>query len=209
MFIIPEYDPNPLQSLNKRKRQSSQGVSDQEKMPFNSSTNSIEPSNGLKREEKKRLKKMRKDKDKMKLQVSNSSVTDGDNAEAGTSGGISERKHKKKHKCSDELCKHRKHKKRRKHKKHHHREHEDTDELQNLSIVQNTSAPSVSNDSNNNEEEFDEDMSQGSLSMNDSVSQYEIIKKVDDPSIKEDTMNSSITESSGSIYVRILAYLII
>lgn len=32
------------------------------------------------------------------------------------------RRHKHKHKCGDELCKHRKHKKRRKHKKHHHRD---------------------------------------------------------------------------------------
>lgn len=32
------------------------------------------------------------------------------------------KRHKHKHKCGDELCKHRKHKKRRKHKKHHHRE---------------------------------------------------------------------------------------
>lgn len=31
------------------------------------------------------------------------------------------KRHKHKHKCGDELCKHRKHKKRRKHKKHHHR----------------------------------------------------------------------------------------
>lgn len=32
------------------------------------------------------------------------------------------KRHKHKHKCGDELCKHRKHKKRRKHKKHHHRD---------------------------------------------------------------------------------------
>lgn len=32
------------------------------------------------------------------------------------------KRHKHKHKCGDDLCKHRKHKKRRKHKKHHHRE---------------------------------------------------------------------------------------
>lgn len=31
------------------------------------------------------------------------------------------KRHKHKHKCGEELCKHRKHKKRRKHRKHHHR----------------------------------------------------------------------------------------
>jgi len=95
------------------------------------------------------------------------------------------------------LCKHRKHKKRRKHKKHHHRELEEEDrELQHH--VQSAMLIS-SNDSNNNEEEFDED------SLNESVTQYEIVKKVDqDMVIKDDpdTMESSVTESSGSLYVR-------
>lgn len=39
-----------------------------------------------------------------------------------TSADPNAKRHKHKHKCGDELCKHRKHKKRRKHKKHHHRE---------------------------------------------------------------------------------------
>lgn len=59
---------------------------------------------------------------------------------------------------------------------------------------------SISNDSNNNEEEFEED----SLSLNDSETQYEIVKKVEEePVIKDDpdTMESSVTESSGSVYV--------
>lgn len=105
-----------------------------------------------------------------------------------------ERKHKKKHKCQDDLCKHRKHKKRRKHKKHHHRELDEEDrDLQH----QVQSAMSISNDSNNNEEEFEDDS-------NGSVTQYEIVKKVDEDSILKDdpdTMESSVTESSGSIYV--------
>lgn len=132
------------------------------------------------------MKKMRKDKNRQ-LQSSPDHAQDSFNASF-------ERKHKKKHKCQDELCKHRKHKKRRKHKKHHHRELEEEDrELQNH--VQ--SAMSISNDSNNNEEEFDEDS-------NESVTQYEIVKKVDqDMVIKDDpdTMESSVTESSGSLYV--------
>lgn len=56
--------------------------------------------------ERRRLKKLRKDK------MRQLSSTDEPNAK---------HKHKHKHKCGDELCKHRKHKKRRKHKKHHHR----------------------------------------------------------------------------------------
>lgn len=59
---------------------------------------------------------------------------------------------------------------------------------------------SISNDSNNNEEEFDED----SLSLNESVTQYEIVKKVDEEEVIKDdpdTMESSVTESSGSVYV--------
>lgn len=59
---------------------------------------------------------------------------------------------------------------------------------------------SISNDSNNNEEEFDED----SLSLNESVTQYEIVKKVDEEVVVKDdpdTMESSVTESSGSVYV--------
>lgn len=60
---------------------------------------------------------------------------------------------------------------------------------------------SISNDSNNNEEEFDED----SLSNNESVTQYEIVKKVVDQDmvVKDDpdTMESTVTESSGSLYV--------
>lgn len=141
----------------------------------------------MRSKERKRLKKMRKDK--LRLQSSPDHAQDSFSA-----ASMLERKHKKKHKCQDELCKHRKHKKRRKHKKHHHRELDEEDrDLQHH--VQ--SAMSISNDSNNNEEEFEEDS-------NESVTQYEIVKKVgeemvikDDP----DTMESSITESSGSVYV--------
>jgi hypothetical protein len=149
----------------------------------------------MSREEKKKMKKMRKDK----MRVVQGSPDHAQDSFAASS--IYERKHKKKHKCQDEVCSHRKHKKRRKHKKHHHRELDDEDrELQNH--VQ--SAMSISNDSNNNEEEFDED----SVSLNDSVTQYEIVKKIDhdDVVIKDDpdTMESTVTESSGSLYVSFL-----
>lgn len=140
------------------------------------------------------MKKMRKDK--LRLQSSPDHAQD---SFAGSS--TMERKHKKKHKCQDDLCKHRKHKKKsRKHKKHHHRELDEEDrDLQHH--VQ--SAMSISNDSNNNEEEFDED----SLSLNESVTQYEIVKKVDEEMVIKDdpdTMESTITESSGSVYVRLV-----
>lgn len=137
------------------------------------------------------MKKIRKDKLRL--------LSSPDHAQDSfTATTMLERKHKKKHKCQDDLCKHRKHKKRRKHKKHHHRELDEEDrDLQHH--VQ--SAMSISNDSNNNEEEFDED----TLSLNESVTQYEIVKKVDDEEmvIKDDpdTMESSVTESSGSVYV--------
>lgn len=186
--ILSEYDPNPLQSLNKRKRPLSQGApSDHEK----TSSNVVDST--IKSKERKRLKKIRKDK--LRLQSS------PDHAQDSFQGAtMLERKHKKKHKCQDDLCKHRKHKKRRKHKKHHHRglDEEDRDLQHHVQ-----SAMSISNDSNNNEEEFDEDS-------NESVTQYEIVKKVgeemvikDDP----DTMESSVTESSGSVYVSLKWFL--
>lgn len=139
-----------------------------------------------------------------------------------------ERKHKKKHKCYDELCRHRKHKKRRKHKKHHHEkpiytnaddlDAEEQQRLEHLHIVQSSTVQSVSNDSNNNEDdfEFEEDddehdnMSHDSVSQNESVTQYEIVQKREEPKAvnikeeKEDTMTSETpTESSGSVYVSI------
>lgn len=182
-----EYDPNPLQSLSKRKRQSSHAPSSDHDQK--SSCNQIEGTS-ITKEERKRLKKMRKEK--IRLQSSPDHAQD-------SFAAVLERKHKKKHKCQDDLCKHRKHKKRRKHKKHHHRELEEEDrELQHH--VQSAMLIS-SNDSNNNEEEFDED----SLSLNESVTQYEIVKKVDqDIAMKDDpdTMESSVTESSGSLYVK-------
>ncbi|XP_070504575.1 protein winged eye isoform X3 [Chironomus tepperi] len=184
-YPIVEYDPNPLQSLSKRKRQSSHAPSSDHDQK--SSCNQNEGTS-ITKEERKRLKKMRKEK--IRLQSSPDHAQD-------SFAAVLERKHKKKHKCQDELCKHRKHKKRRKHKKHHHRELEEEDrELQHH--VQSAMLIS-SNDSNNNEEEFDED----SLSLNESVTQYEIVKKVDqDMEIKDDpdTMESSVTESSGSLY---------
>lgn len=183
--LATEYDPNPLQSLNKRKRPLSQGVPSDHEKP---STSVVDTSS--KSKERKRLKKMRKDK--LRLQSSPDHAQD-----SFAANSTLEKKHKKKHKCQDDLCKHRKHKKRRKHKKHHHRELDEEDrDLQHH--VQ--SAMSISNDSNNNEEEFDED----SLSVNESVTQYEIVKKVDQEMVIKDdpdTMESSITESSGSVYV--------
>lgn len=142
------------------------------------------------------MKKMRKDKTRL---IQSHSMSD-DAQDSHNVAKSFEKKHKKKHKCRDDVCSHRKHKKRRKHKKHHHRNLDEEDrELQNH--VQN--AMSISNDSNNNEEEFEED---DSMSNDDSVTQYEIVKRVDtDLIIKEDhesnTMESSLTESSGSLYV--------
>lgn len=154
------------------------------------------PENPLSREERKKMKKMRKDKTRL---IQSHSMSGDDAQDSHSVSKSFEKKHKKKHKCRDEVCGHRKHKKRRKHKKHHRSLDEEDRELQNH--VQN--AMSISNDSNNNEEEFGED---DSMSNDDSVTQYEIVKRVDsDLIIKEDhesnTMESSLTESSGSLYV--------
>jgi hypothetical protein len=205
-------------SLNKRKRQPSQGTSEHDVQQststnqLNSTLNTSESAHmSISREERKRLKKIRKDKVRQ-MEVS------------GNGDLYAERKHKKKHKCNDELCRHRKHKKRRKHKKHHHEKpvYTNTDDLDNeeqrrlehLHIVQSSTVQSVSNDSNNNEddfdfEEYDEDhdnMSHDSASQNGSVTQYEIVQKHEEPKAikeeKEDTMTSeTATESSGSLYV--------
>lgn len=71
--------------------------------------------------ERRRLKKLRKDRVRQ-LSTANETAT---------------KRHKHKHKCGEELCKHRKHKKRRKHRKHHHRTGSDavdgqSEELQEL-----------------------------------------------------------------------------
>lgn len=84
--------------------------------------------------ERRRLKKLRKDK--LRHQLSVQSTTDDQTL----------KRHKHRQKCTDELCKHRKHKKRRKHKKHHHREMSTTIE-----------SPAHSINSKHDEYEFDED----------------------------------------------------
>lgn len=200
-------------SLNKRKRGPSQGTSDHDQTA--SSHTAGETS--LNREERKRLKKIRKDKIK-KFSTQSSTVeymivANGSSAVTPSSSVDTEKKHKKKHKCYDDLCKHRKHKKRRKHKKHHHREHNEDEndrQMEHLSIVQNTTQQSLSNDSNNNEEDAEEFEEEESLIeendevSQDCVSQYEIVKKFEDPPVKEeDTMTSVLTSesSSGSVYV--------
>lgn len=84
--------------------------------------------------ERRRLKKLRKDK--LRHQLSVQSSTDDQSL----------KRHKHRQKCTDELCKHRKHKKRRKHKKHHHRE-----------LGTSVESPTHSNNSKHDEYEFDED----------------------------------------------------
>lgn len=141
------------------------------------------------REERRRLKKIRKDKLR-RLAANNAELTS--------------HKHKKKSKCNDEYCKHRKHKKRRKHKKHH-REHDapsspdpaaagsmDDDISQGDSASQTAGpfSPASVVDVPIPEDKTDEN-------------------EVFNPSLKEDTLteneeaSSSITESSGSYYVSV------
>ncbi|KAL1394802.1 hypothetical protein pipiens_002978 [Culex pipiens pipiens] len=138
------------------------------------------------REERRRLKKIRKDKLR-RLAATNAEVP------AASAGHKS---HKKKSKCYDELCKHRKHKKRRKHKKHHRESHQQ--------------------DVPSSPDAVDDDISQGDSASQTAAeapfspaSTTTTTDKLDEPefnpSLKEDTMTeeeaeSSITESSGSYY---------
>ncbi|XP_058446655.1 protein winged eye isoform X3 [Malaya genurostris] len=206
-YPIVEYDPNPLLSLGKRKRQpsvSEMGTAGSTTTigvtiaPVAATSTTITANcfamvsertdkrvhSDADREERRRLKKIRKDK--LRRLAAN-------NAE------MSSHKHKKKSKCNDEYCKHRKHKKRRKHKKHHRENH----------VPSSPDAAAAGS--------MDDDISQG-----DSASQAAEPfspasaeaslpeEKVDEleafnPNLKEDTMteeeaSSSITESSGSYY---------
>lgn len=111
--LVLEYDPNPLQSLSKRRRRTSTSVSTEERRPSLPEPSTVEPELPTVKEnkeqidpdvyrERKRLKKRKRDKLKQKLLHT-------------------DKKKKKKHKCESSDCKHRKHhKKHRKHKKHHH-----------------------------------------------------------------------------------------
>uniref|UniRef100_A0A1Q3FIA0 Putative phd finger transcription factor n=1 Tax=Culex tarsalis TaxID=7177 RepID=A0A1Q3FIA0_CULTA len=227
-YPIVEYDPNPLLSLGKRKRQpsvsevgsttvtttttSSTGSAAGSGAAAGSATTSttITTTNCFAiisserttssdkrvhddayREERRRLKKIRKDK------LRRLAAT---NAEHPTATSA-HKSHKKKSKCYDDLCKHRKHKKRRKHKKHHRESHQ---QQQHQDVPSSPDAGAV-----------DDDISQGdsasqtaegppfspaSTTTTDKPEEPEF-----NPSLKEDTMTeeeaeSSITESSGSYY---------
>ncbi|XP_058823664.1 protein winged eye isoform X3 [Topomyia yanbarensis] len=206
-YPIVEYDPNPLLSLGKRKRQpsvSEVGTAGSTTTigvtiaPMTATSTTITANcfaivsertdkrvhSDAYREERRRLKKIRKDK--LRRLAAN-------NAE------MSSHKHKKKSKCNDEYCKHRKHKKRRKHKKHHRENH--------MSSSPDAAAAGS----------MDDDISQGDSASQvaepfspASVETSQPEEKVDElevfnPNLKEDTMteeeaSSSITESSGSYY---------
>lgn len=112
------------------------------------------------------------------------------------------KKHRHKHKCGDEFCKHRKHKKRRKHKKHHHRDAES----------QEDEIKEEGEEEEEEEEEDDDDNAQdniaspASINANEPTNDKDNDDEVFNPDIKEETMTeeevaSSNTESSGSTYV--------
>lgn len=149
--------------------------------------------------ERRRLKKLRKDK------IRQLSSIDDPNA----------KRHKHKHKCGDDLCKHRKHKKRRKHKKHHHRNE--------LNAIDDPSNGVITKTEDNPDEgDFDEDYENESGDSRETVKAAEnstidnikslvaknnITKSVNIKINKitwplDEDMISSITEdSSGSSYV--------
>uniref|UniRef100_A0A1B0CBB3 Putative bah domain protein n=1 Tax=Lutzomyia longipalpis TaxID=7200 RepID=A0A1B0CBB3_LUTLO len=192
-YPIVEYDPNPLLSLGKRKRGSSHGNQERDPLnqgPGNSSMNdtsvshrdmaSSSKTSKEAQRERRRLKKLRKSKLKRLAMEKNQEQ---------------ERKHRRKYKCGDEFCKHRKHKKRRKHKKHHHRdtEHSSPNEDDILaSREENSTSPTTSEE----------------LILPKDTNGKSKAEKFN-PTIKEETMTeeevaSSITESSGSLYVSML-----
>lgn len=152
--------------------------------------------------ERRRLKKLRKDK------LRQLSFTDDPNAK---------HKRKHKHKCGDELCKHRKHKKRRKHKKHHH----------NRAIIAESS-PMLMPQNLNEEEEEQCDSGSGSASVDSNEPAPLVIDEKEPETRKiqnarsvltksvniklnklewpiDDDLISSVTEdSSGSSYVSLI-----
>lgn len=155
-----EYDNDPLDSKGKRKRAASTILLEHDHiLP---PTNIFNPTCVLNRnevdayrEERKRLKKLHKER---------------------------EREHKKKYKCFDDTCKHRKHKKRRKHKKHHHKEEDVVDRTIEISP--------------------DESVSQTGENVAALLTKEE--PDIEKNPAKEDTeeeAGSVVTESSGSVYV--------
>lgn len=115
------------------------------------------------REERKRLKKLHKER---------------------------EREHKKKYKCYDDLCKHRKHKKRRKHKKHHHEKDATEEAMCSSRVIDDQISP-------------DESVSQTGDNLPTVVLAPSKIEELEKIIGKDDTEEegSTVTESSGSVYV--------
>lgn len=193
-FLV--YDPNPLMSLQKRKRRSSQGVP-LDGYQTEGGTSSLVAHQTLDSEEDKqvskeaqrerrRLKKIKKEKLKQQQQQSFDSNPD------------SERKQKRKHKCGDELCKHRKHKKRRKHKKHHRENNEISAEDE---VSSADGIPAEKEDTTSDEQPLVD-------AADDEEEEEEENEETFNPTIKDETMTeedvaSSVTESSESYYVRV------
>uniref|UniRef100_A0A182RDB4 BAH domain-containing protein n=1 Tax=Anopheles funestus TaxID=62324 RepID=A0A182RDB4_ANOFN len=140
------------------------------------------------REERRRLKKIRKDK--LRRLAAN-------NVELQAAGAGPVHKHKKsKSKCYDEFCKHRKHKKRRKHKKHH------------REAVPSSPEGTVADATAS----MDDDISQGD-SASQTAGQFSPRAPVQregnttftpaaekEDTLTEEEVSSSVTESSGSYY---------
>ncbi|XP_044253673.1 protein winged eye isoform X2 [Tribolium madens] len=156
-YPIIEYDPNPLLSLSKRRRRTSTSVSTEERRqvpvqqppPPITTVEPLKPIPEIEKDtekenkdinkpdteshkERKRLKKKKREKLKQRLLHE-------------------DKKKKKKHKCTDEFCKHKKHhKKHRKHKKHHH-----YDEKKDVQVVQSIEVPDCDSESVERVEEDD------------------------------------------------------
>lgn len=136
------------------------------------------------------------------------------------SDAIEVKKHKKKHRCSDELCKHRKHKKKRKHKKHHRDEilkeaasglsasgPDDDGSLENYGrtyeiVVKEPIEEQVMEEEEDVDEEVEEEEEDEEEEDDEVIERFEAL--VRDETLTEEDIASSVTESSDSFYVSIL-----
>ncbi|XP_060522876.1 protein winged eye isoform X2 [Cylas formicarius] len=200
-YPIMEYDPNPLLSLCKRRRRTSTSVSTEEKriQPTDSIRPQVQKSETVKpvmeetksdveklHKEKKRLKKKKRDKLKQK--------TLGD-----------EKKKRRKHKCVDEHCKHKKHhKKHKKHKKRHEKNKLEPETMHShlTTIIEEQNEEDV------NSEEVEENRDIGNAADDDESSKqdslddfpaYEIVANPEDEVTMDDILEATKNKKSKKI----------
>lgn len=220
-MIKPEYDPNPILSIGKKKPRMThehtiERTANKEIFSKIDQTTSLncpnireEPAQNRSltieekeaHRERRRLKKIRKNKLRQLQMQSDEPPT---------------KRHKHKHKCGDDLCKHRKHKKRRKHKKHHREISAQVDSPSVSCVKKESNAEDDEEDStaalhlSKHLSHFDERLKTNAvvvLNTNDCNINIERKRQIHVPLIKEeklteeDVITSHTDDSSGSSYV--------